>query len=53
MVRELLSSYYPERFNLLDAGDAWRLLMNTSRYDKNQQTSQISQAIEMGKKSHI
>ena len=37
MLRELLEIHYPERFNLLDAGDAWRLLMNTSRYHENEQ----------------
>jgi fatty acid desaturase len=38
MVRELLEIHYPERFNLLDAGDAWRLLMNTPRHYKDEKT---------------
>lgn len=38
MVRELLEIHYPERFNLLDAGDAWHSLMKTSRYHENEQT---------------
>lgn len=35
MVRELLEIHYPERFNLLDAGDAWRLLLNNPRHYKD------------------
>ncbi len=38
MVRELLKIHYPERFNLLDAGEAWRLLMQTPRHYKNVNT---------------
>jgi fatty acid desaturase len=38
MVRELLEIHYPERFNLLDAGDAWKLLMNTPRHYKDEKT---------------
>ncbi len=32
MVQDLLKTHYPERFNLLDAGEAWRLLMQTPRH---------------------
>ncbi len=38
MVRELLQTHYPDRFNLLDAGDAWHLLLNTPRHYKDEQT---------------
>lgn len=38
MVRGLLKIHYPERFNLLDAGEAWRLLMQTPRHYKNENT---------------
>lgn len=36
MVQELLKIHYPDRFNLLDARDAWRLLMQTPRHYKNE-----------------
>jgi len=32
MVQELLKIYYPDRMNLIDAGDAWRLLVETPRH---------------------
>jgi hypothetical protein len=32
LVRELLEIHYPGRMNLVDAGEAWRLLMTTPRY---------------------
>lgn len=38
MVRELLEIHYPGRMNLLDAGEAWRLLMQTPRHYKNETT---------------
>lgn len=38
MVQELLKKEYPERFNLLDAGEAWHLLLNTPRYYKDENT---------------
>jgi fatty acid desaturase len=38
MVQELLKVYYPERYNLLDAGDAWRLLMQTPRHYQDSHT---------------
>jgi fatty acid desaturase len=38
IVQELLKTHYPERFNLLDAGEAWRLLRETPRYYKNETT---------------
>lgn len=37
-VQELLKVHYPERFNLLNAGDAWRLLMQTPRHYKDENT---------------
>lgn len=37
-VQELLKIYYPERFNLLSVQDAWRLLMQTPRHYKNENT---------------
>ncbi|NJO27197.1 MAG: fatty acid desaturase [Richelia sp. RM2_1_2] len=38
MVQDLLKIHYPERFNLLDSGDVWRLLMQTPRYYKDENT---------------
>ena len=38
MVQELLQLHYPKRMNLLNAGDAWRLLMQTPRHYKNENT---------------
>jgi fatty acid desaturase len=38
IVQDLLKIHYPERFNLLDAGEAWRLLRETPRYYKNETT---------------
>jgi fatty acid desaturase len=35
-VQELLENYYPERMNLLDAGEAWRLLRQTPRHYKHE-----------------
>jgi hypothetical protein len=32
MVQELLKIHYPDRLNLIDAGEAWRLLMETPRH---------------------
>jgi fatty acid desaturase len=32
LVQELIQTHYPERMNLLDAGEAWHLLMTTPRY---------------------
>lgn len=37
-VQELLKVHYPERFNLLNAGNAWRLLMQTPRHYKDENT---------------
>ena len=37
-VRELLNIHYPGRMNLLDAREAWRLLLQTPRYYKNENT---------------
>ncbi len=31
MVQELLKIHYPDRLNLIDAGQAWRLRMETPR----------------------
>jgi fatty acid desaturase len=38
MVRELLQKHYPDRFNLLDAGEAWRLMLTTPRHYKDENT---------------
>jgi fatty acid desaturase len=38
MVQELVETHYPERMNLIDAGEAWRLLRQTPRYYKNENT---------------
>jgi fatty acid desaturase len=38
MVQELLKIHYPERLNLLNAGEAWRLLMQTPRHYKDENT---------------
>ncbi|MBW4648159.1 MAG: fatty acid desaturase [Kastovskya adunca ATA6-11-RM4] len=38
MVQELLKTHYPERMNLLDAGEAWRLLRQTPRHYKDGNT---------------
>lgn len=37
-VQELLKIHYPERLNILTAGDAWRLLMQTPRHYKDDTT---------------
>ncbi len=38
MVRELLQTHYPDRFNLLDASAAWQLMLNTPRHYKDENT---------------
>ncbi|MEH1777923.1 MAG: fatty acid desaturase [Nostoc sp.] len=38
LVQELLKIHYPKRLNLLDAKDAWHLLMQTPRHYKNEDT---------------
>ncbi|WP_373530491.1 fatty acid desaturase [Nostoc sp.] len=38
LVQKLLKIHYPERLNLLDAKDAWNLLMETPRHYKNEDT---------------
>ncbi|MDM3849029.1 MAG: fatty acid desaturase [Aphanizomenon gracile PMC644.10] len=38
MVQELLQTHYPKRFNLLNAGKAWELMMQTPRHYKNDHT---------------
>jgi fatty acid desaturase len=38
MVQELLKVHYPERLNLLDAGEAWGLLLQTPRHYKDENT---------------
>ncbi len=38
MVQELLQIHYPGRMNLIDAGQAWRLLMETPRHYKDEVT---------------
>lgn len=37
-VRELLEIHYPGKINLLDASQAWRLLLQTPRFYKNETT---------------
>ncbi|NES96474.1 MAG: fatty acid desaturase, partial [Desertifilum sp. SIO1I2] len=38
LVQELLKTHYPERYNLLGAGEAWRLLLQTPRHYQDNQT---------------
>ena len=38
MVPEVLKIHYPDRLNLIDAGEAWRLLMETPRHYQDQVT---------------
>lgn len=38
LVQELIQVHYPGRMNLLDAGDAWNLLMKTPRHYKDENT---------------
>jgi fatty acid desaturase len=38
LVQELLEIHYPNRMNLLDAGEAWELLMRTPRHYKDEVT---------------
>ncbi|WP_293129769.1 fatty acid desaturase [Microcoleus sp. bin38.metabat.b11b12b14.051] len=38
MVQELLEIHYPQRMNLIDAGEAWRLLRETPRHYKDEVT---------------
>ncbi len=38
MVQELLKLHYPDRLNLIDGGQAWRLLMQTPRHYKDEVT---------------
>lgn len=38
LVQDLLKIHYPERMNLLNAGDAWDLLMQTPRHYKDENT---------------
>lgn len=38
LVQELIQIHYPGRMNLLDAGDAWNLLMETPRHYKDENT---------------
>jgi fatty acid desaturase len=37
-VQELLQIHYPDQMNLIDAGEAWRLLMETPRHYQDQVT---------------
>lgn len=37
-VQELLQEHYSDRMNLVDAGEAWRLLMQTPRHYKDENT---------------
>ncbi|MBM0743517.1 fatty acid desaturase [Phormidium sp. CLA17] len=36
MVQALLQTHYPERFNLLDAGKAWQIMLQTPRHYKGE-----------------
>ncbi|UBF26313.1 fatty acid desaturase [Kovacikia minuta CCNUW1] len=38
VVQGLLKTHYPDRFNLLDAGEAWRLMLRTPRHYKDENT---------------
>lgn len=38
MVRSLLVAHYPDRFNLLDAEEAWQLMLQTPRHYANDNT---------------
>lgn len=38
LVQTLLMTHYPDRFNLLDAGKAWRLMLQTPRHYKDETT---------------
>ncbi|MCL1475051.1 fatty acid desaturase family protein [Argonema antarcticum] len=38
LVQELLKIHYSDRFNLLDAGEAWRLMLQTPRHYKDENT---------------
>ncbi len=38
MVQDLLKVHYPERLNLLNAGEAWHLMMQTPRHYKDENT---------------
>ena len=38
MVQELLKTHYLERLNLVNAGEAWQLLLQTPRHYKNENT---------------
>jgi fatty acid desaturase len=38
MVQELLQTHYPERFNLLDAGKAWQMMLQTPRHYRDENT---------------
>ncbi|MBD2608914.1 fatty acid desaturase [Scytonema hofmannii FACHB-248] len=38
MVQELLKVHYPERLNLLNAGEAWHFLLQTPRHYKDENT---------------
>jgi fatty acid desaturase len=38
LIRELLQTEYGDRFNLLDSGEAWRLMLQTPRHYKDENT---------------
>lgn len=38
LVQELLQTHYPDRFNLLDAGKVWQLLLQTPRHYRDENT---------------
>jgi fatty acid desaturase len=38
VLQELLKSKYPDRFNLIEAGTAWRMLLDSNRHYKDETT---------------
>jgi|GEM_PF-6795656 len=32
LIQQLLQTHYPDRFNLLNAGEAWQLMLKTPRH---------------------
>jgi fatty acid desaturase len=38
VVQDLLKTYYPDRFNLLSAGEAWSLMLRTPRHYQDENT---------------
>lgn len=56
MVQELLKIHYPGRMNLIDAGEAWQLLMETPRHYKDEVTftdSSGEMSVDCGKSQAV